>query len=135
VLLKLALLLDREEYRARAEAIFEDLSGGMAQIPGAFGRLLSALDFYLGRPYEVAIVGEPNAPDTEALVGAVYSAYLPNKVVAARTENDAGAAQLIPLLAERPMREGRATAYVCEGYACQTPTTDPEELKRQLGIS
>ena len=135
VLLKLALLLDRADYRARAEAIFEDLSGGMAQIPGAFGRLLSALDFHLGRPYEVAIVGEPKAPDTEALVDAVYSAYLPNKVVAGRAENDAEAAEFIPLLADRPMRGGAATAYVCEGYACQTPTTDPEELKRQLGIS
>jgi uncharacterized protein YyaL (SSP411 family) len=28
-----------------------------------------------------------------------------------------------------------ATAYVCEGYACQNPTTDPEGLARQLGIS
>jgi uncharacterized protein YyaL (SSP411 family) len=135
VLLKLALLLDREQYRARAEVIFEDLSGGMAQIPGAFGRLLSALDFHLGGPHEVAIVGEPRAPDTEALVGAVYSAYLPNKVVAGRAENDAESAEFIPLLADRPMRDGRATAYVCEGYACQRPTTDPEELKRQLGIS
>jgi uncharacterized protein YyaL (SSP411 family) len=30
------------------------------------------------------------------------------------------------------MRDGRATAYVCEGYACQAPTTDPEELAGQL---
>jgi uncharacterized protein YyaL (SSP411 family) len=28
-----------------------------------------------------------------------------------------------------------ATAYVCEGYACQNPTTDLEGLARQLGIS
>jgi uncharacterized protein YyaL (SSP411 family) len=40
---------------------------------------------------------------------------------------------LIPLLAQRPAREGKATAYVCVHYACQTPTTDPEELSRQLG--
>ena len=42
---------------------------------------------------------------------------------------------MIPLLAQRPAREGKATAYVCVHYACQTPTTDPEELSRQLGIS
>jgi uncharacterized protein YyaL (SSP411 family) len=42
---------------------------------------------------------------------------------------------LIPLLAQRPAREGKATAYVCVHYACQTPTADPEELSRQLGIS
>jgi len=44
-------------------------------------------------------------------------------------------AELIPLLADRPTRDGRVTAYACEGYACQTPTTDPERLARQFGIS
>jgi uncharacterized protein len=32
------------------------------------------------------------------------------------------------------VRDGRATAYVCVQYACQSPTTDAEELKRQLGV-
>jgi uncharacterized protein YyaL (SSP411 family) len=44
-------------------------------------------------------------------------------------------AELIPLLADRPTRDGRVTAYACEGYACQKPTTDPEGLSRHLGIS
>jgi uncharacterized protein YyaL (SSP411 family) len=47
-------------------------------------------------------------------------------------EEDAG---LIPLLADHPTRDGGATAYVCEGYVCQNPTSDPERLARQLGIS
>src|ERR671915_1331065 len=38
VLLRLALLLDREDYRARAEAVLEELSGGMEKLPGGFGR-------------------------------------------------------------------------------------------------
>ena len=51
------------------------------------------------------------------------------------SEEDEEAARLVPLLADRPMREGKATAYVCVNYACQMPTTDPEELKKQLGIA
>jgi uncharacterized protein YyaL (SSP411 family) len=43
--------------------------------------------------------------------------------------------ELIPLLADRPTHDGRAPAYVCEGYACQNPATDPGGLARQLGIS
>ncbi|MBA4115860.1 MAG: hypothetical protein H0X71_05355 [Rubrobacter sp.] len=74
----------------------------------------------------------PNAPDTKALTSAVYSDYLPNKVVAGRAEGDEEAAESIPLLAERPARDGKATAYVCVNYACQSPTTDPEELREQL---
>lgn len=132
VLLKLALFLDRNDYHQRAEAVLEGLSGGMDQLPGAFGRLLAALDFYLSRPREIAIVGEPETADTRKLIDTVYSRYLPNKVVAGREEDDDESLGLIPLLAERPMRGDRATAYVCEGYACQSPTTDPEKLDRQL---
>jgi len=132
VLLKLSLLLDRDDYRARAEAVLDSLSGGMERLPGAFGRLLAALDFHLSRPLEIAIVGELGAPDTRALIDAVYARYLPNKVVAGRAPDDEEAQNLVPLLAERPLREGRATAYVCEGYSCQSPATDPEELVRQL---
>ena len=134
VLLKLSVLLDREDYRRRAESILEGLSGAIARISGGFGRLLSALDFYMSTPYEVAVIGNPEAPDTKALLAAVYSAYLPNKVVAGRSESDEEASRLVPLLADRSVRDGRATAYVCVQYACQSPTTDAEQLKRQLGV-
>jgi uncharacterized protein YyaL (SSP411 family) len=134
VLLKLSVLLEREDYRERAGAVLDNLSGGMVQVPGAFGRLLSALDFYLSTPYEVAIIGEREAPGTKTLLETVYSSYLPNKVVAGSSENDEEATQLVPLLANRPMRGGRPTAYVCVNYACQSPTTDPAELARQLGV-
>jgi uncharacterized protein len=132
VLLKLALLLDRNDYRQRAEDVLEELSGGMEKVSGAFGRLLCALDFATSEPREVAIVGDPRSPDTRALVETVYKRYLPNKVVAGHDPEDEEAAGLIPLLAERPARDGRATAYVCVQYACKAPTTEPEELARQL---
>jgi len=133
VLLRLALFLDRNDYRQRAEDVLEELAGGMEKVPGGFGRLLCALDFSASEPREVAIVGEQRSPDTRALLQAVYSGYLPNKVVAGRDPDDDEAGGLIPLLAQRPARAGKATAYVCVQYACQTPTTDPEELTRQLG--
>jgi uncharacterized protein len=132
VLLKLALLLDRNDYRQRAEDVLEELSGGLEKVPGAFGRLLCALDFSTSEPREVAIVGDPQEPDTRALVETVYGGYLPNKVVVGRDPEDEEAAGLIPLLAERPTRDSRATAYVCVQYACKAPTTEPEELARQL---
>ena len=132
VMLRLALLLDRNDYRERAEEVLDEMGGGMEKIPSACGRLLAALDFSTSGTRELAIVGNPEAPDTKALLDTVYARYLPNKVVAGRGENDAESAGLIPLLAQRPTRDNRATAYVCEGYACQAPTTDPEELASQL---
>jgi uncharacterized protein YyaL (SSP411 family) len=84
VLLRLALLLDRDDYRVRAETVLEGLSGGMEKLPSAFGRLLAALDFHLSRPKEVALVGGPEAEDTKTLLSVIFDRYLPNKVVAGR---------------------------------------------------
>jgi uncharacterized protein len=95
----------------------------------------TVLDFSISQPYEVALVGEPREADTQTLINTIYTANLPNKVAAGCAPDDEEDAGLIPPLADRTTRDGRATAYVCEGYACQNPTTDPEGLARQLGIS
>jgi uncharacterized protein len=125
VLLRLSVLLDRASYRDAASSVLQLLREPMSRYPLGFARSLNALDFVLGRPKEIAIVGDPAAEDTNALLRAVFEPFLPNKVVA-------GGAVSIPLLEAREQREGRATAYVCENYVCQSPTTDPDELRKQL---
>jgi uncharacterized protein YyaL (SSP411 family) len=42
-------------------------------------------------------------------------------------------AHLLPFLETLTLRDGRPTAYVCEGFTCQAPTTDPDTLARHLG--
>ena len=43
-----------------------------------------------------------------------------------------GTAQAVPLLLDRPLVDGSATAYVCRGFVCERPTTDPATLTAQL---
>jgi uncharacterized protein YyaL (SSP411 family) len=50
-------------------------------------------------------------------------------VVAFSDQPDASA---IPLLHDRIARDGRATAYVCQGFACRQPVTETAELEAQL---
>ena len=125
VLLRLAVLLDREDYRRAAEGVLRLLREPMARYPLGFARSLNALDFLLSRVREIAIVGSPDQAGTEALLRVVFEPFLPNRVVA-------GGSAAIPLLEAREMREGRATAYVCEHYVCQAPTTDPDQLRQLL---
>ena len=125
VLLRLALLAGRDDFARAAHGILELLGDPMARYPLGFARALSALDFALGRPREVAIVGAPGAADTEALLRVVFEPFRPNKVVA-------GGDAALPLLEGRTHQNGRATAYVCEHYVCQAPTSDPEVLRTLL---
>ena len=135
VLLRLAVLAGEQGYRDRAEAVLRSLAEPMARMPTGLGRLLSALDFALATPQEVAIVGDPDGPDTRALLGIVRETYRPNAVVALASGPEDPLSSELPLLADRPRRDGHATAYVCEHYACQAPTTSPEELKQQLAAA
>jgi len=134
-LLRLAELTGTERFREVAERVLASFAEPMARYPGAFGHLLSALDLFLAVPQEVAIVGRPGEPDTDALLRVVRRSYLPNTVVALRRPDEGEeAAELIPLLARRAAIDGAATAYVCERFACQRPVTTPEELAWQLGV-
>jgi hypothetical protein len=38
----------------------------------------------------------------------------------------------VPLLAGRPLVDGRAAAYVCRGFVCDRPVTTPAELATAL---
>ncbi|MBB4634194.1 thioredoxin domain-containing protein [Longimicrobium terrae] len=134
-LLRLSELTGVGRYADVGRRVLESMAQAMARMPSGFGHLLGALDFHLAVPTEVAFVGAPEAEDTRALLAVVHRAYLPNVVTALRRPDDAeDVADAVPLLAGRTAREGRATAYVCERFACQQPVTDPAALAEQLGI-
>jgi uncharacterized protein YyaL (SSP411 family) len=77
-------------------------------------------------------VGRPGADDTGALLATVWGTYQPNRVLAAADPGDTAAQGEVPLLADRPVLGGRATAYVCEHFVCQRPVTEPADLAAQL---
>jgi uncharacterized protein YyaL (SSP411 family) len=39
----------------------------------------------------------------------------------------------VPLLADRPLVDGRPAAYVCRHFACDAPTPEPARLAEVLG--
>jgi uncharacterized protein YyaL (SSP411 family) len=125
-LLKLAVFSGEEKYRNIATATLRAIVDQARKYPSGFGYALSAVDFLLSTPKEIAIVGK-DPFDFQPLLQEVWRHYLPNKVVAPSFGID-----VIPLLANRPLVNGLATAYVCEHYTCQQPVTGPAELADQL---
>jgi uncharacterized protein len=132
VLLRIGLLIDNSDYQRRAATIFRLMASGLARYPSGFGRLLCALDFYLGTPKEIALVGDPGTAETQALQKEIWTPYLPNKIVAQTSADNTKIAEIVPLLRDRAQLEGRATAYVCEYFTCKKPTTSADELASQL---
>ena len=95
--------------------------------------MLNALTLHLAPPREVAIVGDPGALETQALLDVVNRGFHPAVVLAcAPPERVRADGEIIPLLEGRQAIDGRPTAYVCQGMVCQLPVHTPEELARQL---
>jgi uncharacterized protein YyaL (SSP411 family) len=129
-LLRLAALTGDADAAARGERWIATLAPVLGEYPSAFAFLLEALGRVVRAPVEVAVVGDAGDPARDALVGVLRARLLPGAV---RVVAEPGVgAELTPLLAERVTVDGRATAYVCERFACQLPVTDPEALRDQL---
>ncbi len=132
VLVRMAILADRPEWRRQAERIFSRLAPAIQAYPSAFSYLASQLDFALSRPHEIALVGDASGEDMAALLEVIRKPYRPNQVVALRSEGDERSAELIPLLANRKQLDGRATAYVCQNFSCRLPLTSARALSEEL---
>jgi uncharacterized protein YyaL (SSP411 family) len=132
VLLRLAAFTGEEAYRRRADDYLQSLADILVQHPQAFGHALCALDFALSANKEIAIIGDPHESDTRILLECVNKRYLPESVLACSAPEDTSAAQTIALLADRPLKDGKATAYLCQNFACQAPINTVEDLEQLL---
>ena len=121
-LLRLAALTGEHDYAERGVGVLRLVHELASEHPQAFGHLLQAMDFHLAAVKEVALVGD----DPSALARVVRSSFRPHLVLAG------GEADGVPLLQDRPPVDGRPAAYVCEGFACKAPVTEPDELAALL---
>lgn len=126
VLLRLAAFTGEGKYRTAAEKALSTVVPYLSRYPTGFAQWLNAYAFALGDVVEIAIAGDPTAPGTHALLETVRATYRPFAVVAA------GADGALPLLADRPQRDSKSTAYVCRNFACRAPVTEPADLAAQL---
>ena len=126
LLLLMHAFTGERRYRDLAESSLSPISGPGKQYPTAFANWLCAADLAIGPIQEVVLAGEPSAPFKKLLWGA----YRPRLVFAAVPEPLT--ASLPPLAVNRPMVDGKPTAYVCEGFVCLQPVNDPKAFGEQL---
>ena len=129
-LLKLAAFTDNGKYRDLAEKALALIADMAPRYPTAFARWLSAADFALGNVKQVAVLYEADGEDVSDLIRVVQSAYRPNMIVASSAYPPSNESP--SLLQDRPLKNGKATVYVCEGFVCKNPVTSISDLKELL---
>ncbi len=129
---RIAHLLDDRELAKPAVDALRVARVYMERAAQAVPTWLCALDFYVSTPKEIAFTGPLDGERGEALVNVVTSRFLPNRVLAARgADGSSEIIDRIALLQDKPSTEA-PTAYVCENFVCQAPTSDPEALAESI---
>ncbi|HEX6357176.1 thioredoxin domain-containing protein [Actinophytocola sp.] len=112
-------------YRGAAEEAVARAGQLAERAPRFAGHWLSVAEALAKGPLQVAIVGSPES--ARALTKAAMT-HAPGGSVILAGEPDS-----VPLLADRPLVNGEAAAYVCHGYVCDRPVTTVEDLVTRLG--
>ena len=127
-LFRLAALTGDSRYEAPARRWLRTLTPVLGEHPTAFAYLLAALEREVTTPIEVAVVG--TGADAVELRRVVLSRLVPNLVTLSAPPGVG--VERSPLLADRGLVDGHASAYVCKHFACQAPVTTPEALAGAL---
>ncbi|MET9113567.1 thioredoxin domain-containing protein [Streptomyces longwoodensis] len=128
-LLSYAAHTGSEAHRTAAERALGVVKALGPRVPRFIGWGLAVAEALLDGPKEVAVVGPAlDDPATRLLHRTALLGTAPGAVLAWGTPDS----DEFPLLADRPLAGGTATAYVCRNFTCDAPTTDPEHLSRTL---
>jgi uncharacterized protein len=133
-MLKLGRLTMNQQFTEQGARTLKAFSRQLAESPTYSSLMLEALSFQLGPAREIVIAGDPEAEDTKRMLALLAGTFLPNAVILFHNPKKADPAlyELVPFVKNQTAAGGRATAYVCENYACKKPVTDIRELESLL---
>ncbi|WP_318201695.1 thioredoxin domain-containing protein [Streptomyces sp. SCL15-4] len=131
-LLSYAAHTGSEPHRAAAERALGVVKTLGPRVPRFIGWGLAVAEALLDGPREVAVVGPgPDDERTAALYRTALLGAAPGAVVACGIPDS----DEFPLLAGRTLVDGAPAAYVCRGFVCDLPVTDPQALRTRLTAS
>jgi uncharacterized protein YyaL (SSP411 family) len=115
-------------HRTAAERALGVVTALGPRAPRFIGWGLAVAEALVDGPREIAVVGPADHPGTAALRRAALLATAPGAVLAVGEPGGT----TVPLLADRPLRDGLPTAYVCRHFSCDAPVTNPVALAEKL---
>jgi len=129
---RLSKITGELDYSNKAESSMKALIPHMEQAPSAVTSWLAAVDFLRSNAQEVVLIGDADDQTIANMKRELRSSFRPNTVYAGAAKTPE-ATEKSALLQGRTQVNGKATAFVCENYACKLPVTSVAELTEQLG--
>ena len=133
-LLRLSQMLDEKPFREMAEQTLVAFGGRLQQAPSAMPQMMMALDFHLTKAKQIVIAGKPDAADIRSMLRAVHETFIPNKILlfADGGKGQAFLGKHLESIQDVKMKDDQATAFVCQDYVCQLPTSDIAVMRKLI---
>ena len=133
-LLRIWQMTEDDTARERAVKTISVFGGQLDGTPESMPAMMSAYDALNSVQRQIVIAGAPQAADTRQMLDLFWQRYMPNSVLML-ADQGAGQKELarrLSFIATMRPKNGKATAYICQNYVCNLPTSDPEVVARQL---
>ncbi len=131
-LLSYAALTGSSRHRDAAESALGTTGVLAERAPRFAGWGLSVVEALRAGPLEVAVVGPSEDTRTRELHQLALLSPSPGSVVSVGAPVERPE---VPLFEGRGLVGGAPAAYVCRGFVCQTPTTEPAALADTLSVA
>ncbi|MBK8255781.1 MAG: thioredoxin domain-containing protein [Polyangiaceae bacterium] len=139
---RLSLFTDNADHRAKSEAVIGAFAARLGASPAASDQMLCTLDLLTDVPKEIVLVipeSSENVPvsmsaGARPFLSVQQKVFVPNAVWVIGTEKQLAGSlgSKVPWAKDKTLKNGRATAYVCERGSCKLPTTDVDTFTKQI---
>ncbi|MEM1947752.1 MAG: thioredoxin domain-containing protein [Candidatus Caldarchaeum sp.] len=131
-LLKYVDITGRTEYFDYVEGLFRAFAAKMETSPSEYAFLMTVLAGYLKTRTQVVLACGQRSEASEFLkiLNERYSPFC--SIIVVDDTNRSELIELSRLVADKPVREGKPTAYVCENFSCRMPVTSVDEFMKLI---
>ncbi len=131
-LARLARLTGQVSYGEHAERTVKAFSNQIRSNARAHTQFLVGLDFHLGPTHEVVVSGDPEDPETKAMLKALSTGFRPRLVSLSRPLGEPEIVGIAPFTLPQVAVDGKPTAYVCQNFACLAPVHGVQAMLKAL---
>lgn len=129
-MLKLDKISGTKKFTEKAQKMFETFSNDINTNPQIHSYFLIAYMFYINSGKEIVLAGQKDNRGIKDMLNVINKSFIPFSIVVLNDKNKTE--DFISFVKEPKMIDNKATAYICENFSCNLPTTDIEEFKKAI---